>query len=420
MRQFRDTAGNMLWWIGVVEDRNDPEQVGRVRVRIFGDHSDDRNAIPTTSLPWAQVMMPATSGSLGGIGDSPTGIVHGSWVVGFYLDGESKQQPLVMGTIPGITAPADPARGFSDPNGIHPVRANEPDTPYMAMPSTYREHASFITRTDLRVDDVDMAVPPNVSSVAVAEPDTYYERQTWSMPQVQSGIPPTYPYNNVRETEGGHVFEVDNTPGNERIVEYHKSGTHYEIQSDGAKTETIVGNNYKVVLENDNIYIVGNANLTIDGDLRTYVKGNYHLEVNGNKTELIRGIRQAKVGKNDQLEVLQSSSANVKDDLIQRIGKNETRVIGLSRNVTVGTDDDLQVTGDYSRIVMGKTDAYSHGNFQHVTNAALNVTAKGDITVESKANMTENIEGNVTETFGGNQVTTASTIDINANRIDLN
>ena len=75
MSYFGDT---FKWFIGVVEDRNDPSELGRVKVRCHGLHTDDKNLIPTNDLPWAQVMMPATSGSVGGVGESPTGIVQGS------------------------------------------------------------------------------------------------------------------------------------------------------------------------------------------------------------------------------------------------------------------------------------------------------------------------------------------------------
>jgi hypothetical protein len=82
---------NMNYFIGVVEDRKDPKNMGRVRVRIYGDHDADKTKIPTASLPWSQVMMPVTSAACGGVGESATGIVQGSWVVGFYMDGNSKQ-----------------------------------------------------------------------------------------------------------------------------------------------------------------------------------------------------------------------------------------------------------------------------------------------------------------------------------------
>ena len=38
------------FFFGVVEDRDDPKQLGRVRVRAFGGHNDDKDAIPTNTL----------------------------------------------------------------------------------------------------------------------------------------------------------------------------------------------------------------------------------------------------------------------------------------------------------------------------------------------------------------------------------
>jgi hypothetical protein len=92
---------NLTWWTGVVEDRNDPEKLGRCRVRIFGYHIDDTNILPTGDLPWALPIQPITSAATSGVGNSPVGIVPGSWVVGFFLDGEDAQQPVIMGTIAG-------------------------------------------------------------------------------------------------------------------------------------------------------------------------------------------------------------------------------------------------------------------------------------------------------------------------------
>ena len=41
-----------------------------------------------------------------------------------------------------------------------------------------------------------------------------------------------YPYNKVYQTESNHYKEYDDTPEKERIKEYHKSGTHWEITND--------------------------------------------------------------------------------------------------------------------------------------------------------------------------------------------
>ena len=87
------------WWIGVVEDRMDPEKMGRCRVRIYGYHTDSRELLPTKSLPWAIPIQPITSAATSGIGSSPLGPVEGTWVIGFFLDGEDCQQPAIFGTI---------------------------------------------------------------------------------------------------------------------------------------------------------------------------------------------------------------------------------------------------------------------------------------------------------------------------------
>ena len=69
------------WWIGVVEDRTDPEKLGRCRVRIFGIHTDDIVAIPTEDLPWAIPVYSVNNN------DSFSAPREGEYVVGFFLDG---------------------------------------------------------------------------------------------------------------------------------------------------------------------------------------------------------------------------------------------------------------------------------------------------------------------------------------------
>lgn len=85
-----------IWWVGQVEDDEDPLKLGSVRVRIIGVHSENQSLVPTESLPWAQIMLPATG--------SNTFTVPriGDWVFGFFQDGEYAQIPVVMGIFPGI------------------------------------------------------------------------------------------------------------------------------------------------------------------------------------------------------------------------------------------------------------------------------------------------------------------------------
>lgn len=93
------------WFIGVVEDRDDPEKLGRCKVRIYGHNSQFKSEQPTEDLPWSVPIQPITSAAISGIGSSPIGPLPGTWVVGFYLDGNDMQQPAFFGTIGSSSAP---------------------------------------------------------------------------------------------------------------------------------------------------------------------------------------------------------------------------------------------------------------------------------------------------------------------------
>ena len=85
-----------VWWVGVIENRMDPIKLGRCQVRIFGWHTDNKALLPTEDLPWAQVILPVNNSR---VIDPPR---LDEWVVGFFLDGENAQYPVIMGVLPGI------------------------------------------------------------------------------------------------------------------------------------------------------------------------------------------------------------------------------------------------------------------------------------------------------------------------------
>jgi len=96
MRNFLGHDG-FIWWIGVVEDIDDPLTLGRCKVRCFGYHpAIKENAVPTADLPWALAIHPLNTPNLYG---APR---VGEWVFGFFLDALSAQEPAILGYIPGI------------------------------------------------------------------------------------------------------------------------------------------------------------------------------------------------------------------------------------------------------------------------------------------------------------------------------
>jgi|11_taG_2_1085331.scaffolds.fasta_scaffold13335_2 hypothetical protein len=257
-------GGNFLWFTGVVEDVNDPEEMGRYRVRCFGYHTEDKGNIETEDLPWANVMMPVTSASTSGIGYSATGLVQGSWVIGFFRDGLNLQDPVIMGSIPSMfEARPEYSEGFSDPDQVYPLEdtLSKPDTPQPAR-KDYKDSAVY-TSKDSR------------SSISVTPTG---DGTSWSLPSLTDNVVPIYPNNHVYQSESGHVLEFDDTSGKERISVFHKSGSFDEVNATGDRSVVIVGDSYEVVIKNKNIYITGDLNLNVDGNMNTKAK-NYTLEV---------------------------------------------------------------------------------------------------------------------------------------------
>ena len=104
-----------VWWMGVVENRKDPLKVGRCQVRIFGWHTDNINLIPSEDLPWATTILSANTS------ERTKPPKEGDFVVGFFVDSESGQAPIILGVLPGIPSEsAKPKTGFSDPR-THPL-----------------------------------------------------------------------------------------------------------------------------------------------------------------------------------------------------------------------------------------------------------------------------------------------------------
>ena len=118
----------MKTYYGIVEDRQDPLKIGRVRVRVHGIHTENKLHISTPDLPWAQVMLPTTSAGLSGFG-TQHGLVEGSTVILFFRD-EDCQQPVIIGSTAGIPAGGyikdeegkkikrTIEMGFNDPRGL--------------------------------------------------------------------------------------------------------------------------------------------------------------------------------------------------------------------------------------------------------------------------------------------------------------
>lgn len=137
----------LRWFIGIVESNADPLHVGRCRVRVYGVHNDDVDAVPESALPWASCLVPTTEDGVSGLGRSPS-LKPGAMVFGFFMDGQLSQQPVIMGSIPRIEvrtdqveddAPALVASGIPterDPRDIPPRGIDGTTQPFIGNSNT--------------------------------------------------------------------------------------------------------------------------------------------------------------------------------------------------------------------------------------------------------------------------------------------
>jgi len=419
----------MFWFTGVVEDRSDPLELGRVRVRIFGLHTDDTTKISTSDLPWANVMMPCNSASVSGIGITPTGLVEGSWVVGFFSDGENAQDPIIMGSLPGKSTQAlDELKAFKDPLGKYPLWFNETDVSRNAR-SSWKTTPAYSTRYTTRLTGVETATPPKLDTTQSDKSASEYTRKTWDEPEPRDGISGLYPYVHTYESELGILKEYDDTPNGARIHEYHPSGSFYEIYPDGKRSFKVTGDNYEVIIGSENILVRGSRNVTIEGDAKHLIKGDYTVEVMGNYNLKVHGERNTKITKNDNTEVIGNSNTNIKDDMILRVGANQTLLVDVNKTETIGGKSDLAVTGLVNYTFLDTLSIFSNGDQAITTNGSQQLLSKTGLDFGSKGNWTLSCDANVSieatgtagiQSTGNTTINTSGTFAVVSNGIDLN
>lgn len=399
----------MEWFIGVVEDRNDPEQMGRVRVRVVGIHSENLNEIPTSSLPWATVMTPTTSASISGVMQTPH-LVEGTWVVGFFHDGKLKQDPIIMGSIPGKPIEKRSNKfGFADPSSQYPKYTNESDLPFEARLERYKESTTYSLKNAQNVRFVPTATRPKIESVSAPKADTEYQLKLWSEFEPLNNHKPAYPYNHVRKSETGIVEEIDDTPGFSRYSLLHPSGTYEEVYNDGSRALHVEGYQKIFIKKGCDIYVSGDTNVTVNGNMTHYVIGDYKLEVTGDYTRQIHGSMQTKVGKNDEREIMMNRSINIGENDKLTVGIDKVTSVGQDYKNTIGRDLNFYTVRNHDNTVLGNLTELVFANYGQTNLGTLTMTSKGNVKVETPSNYTETITGNQTTTIGGTKTETAPT-----------
>ena len=174
-------------------------------------------------------------------------------------------------------------------------------------------------------------------------------------------------------------------PQSERIHEYHKAGTFYEILPNGDKVTKIVGNGFEIDMKNKMIYVAGDYSMTVDGDYYLNVKGNKTEHISGHCFQTVKGTRVAKIQGNDLFDTESNMKLHVLKNYNAQIGSNDPDYAKNPGNFN------MRVTGEYSLRVRDKIKTIGMSDRKDITfgNHKINVYPKFEFISEGGAIVTD-------------------------------
>jgi hypothetical protein len=366
---------NPLWFVGVVENRDDPRKEGRVQVRAFGVHGTNAQ-VRTELLPWAICI----SGNYDPNYPIPP---LNSWVFGFFLDGRDAQQPMILGLIPTqMTALVEPeVNGWgvipTENVNLHSQGSRAID---FGQPMNSRKaRGEDLDKTDILLQEVNR-VKVDFSSL----------EDGFKLEEPSPGNQSIYPFNRVTETAGGHSIELDDSPGAERVRVGHANGSYIEMHQTGAVVVKSAGDMWIVAESNINMISQGRNLIKVQGDAVVSVEGNMTHEVNGDMTQIVRG--------NYELSVAGQLNLNGSEEIQARAGKIriESNVEGInlksSKKINIQSGEVINIKSGQGIFQEAAEDINIKGDNLFVQSAGeFNIKSGADMFQESASNI--NIKG---------------------------
>lgn len=166
--------------------------------------------------------------------------------------------------------------------------------------------------------------------------------------------PSQYPCNQVQETASGHVIELDDTPGGERVLLRHRKGAGVEMRADGSVIISALNNKVEVTGGDQTVIIEGNGNLVYHGNLNMKVSGDYNIDVGGNFNVNVAGNLVEQIEQNHRTTVTENSQYTTK-------GTKTTKTIGTHTDVMLADNNQI-VKGNQQNVVEGDIDIASEQN----------------------------------------------------------
>lgn len=331
---FYKFGDQFKWFVARVSDLNDPEYLGRVKIRILHSQTGElgkvklgRNGIDNESLLWAWPLSGIQSASLSwkklteknagleefetpdwidAVGISPTGIAKGTYVFGFYLDAHEQNIPIIFGTYHKKSIYPEPPS--DDPNVNSMLQLKPVEDPQ------YYSDVSALARGEEGDGGQTLPKEPYTKAQVLtktSEPSSAYKTE--------------YPYNVTYTTKSGHAIELDDTPGHERLHIWHASSkdgpcSYEEIANgppedgekyNGRRVKKTVGDDHEIILKNKNVL----------------VKQDYNQEIANTRTTFILN--------DDVTSIANDCITTIGDRLLMGIGNNAN--INVRNGITINT-----------------------------------------------------------------------------------
>jgi uncharacterized protein YcbK (DUF882 family) len=189
-------------------------------------------------------------------------------------------------------------KGFVDPTATYPTEE------YKGRPDTNKLATGDVQGTAVQLKNKQLMVGAKLPG-----------GKSWSQPE--SPYKAQYPYNKVTQTEQGHIIEIDDTPGAERLHIYHRTGTFIEIDSNGSFVKRTKGSDYEIIDRNGYISIAGKADISINGACNIYVGNDANIEVDGDTNITCHNDITAQAGGKLNLSAVESLSIRSTDIFIE-------------------------------------------------------------------------------------------------------
>ena len=170
----------------------------------------------------------------------------------------------------------------------------------------------------------------------------------------------------IRETASGHVIELNDTPGGERVLIKHKTGAGIELRPDGTVLVVSTKNKVEICHGSNEVIVEGEATLSYKGNLTLNVTGDYNVNCRDYNVHA-RGSKTEQIDNNSATTVFGNYGNSVSGTFVQSVAGNTT-------NLTLGTQT-LVTKGDLVVATEGSQEIVSKGPSIYTSEEQINLSS---------------------------------------------